>query len=195
MAALAIAIGMVAARPVLATPPTRAWAHSSGLIHLPANGPWTIGSDVVDRLKIQEVLARWGIAYDEGRMDVIASLFTEDAVFQVTMASNDPIVVATGRDDIVKSVGYAMKQQGDQRRHAISNIVIDHPEAARASIIAYGVVINEADSPLVGATVVYSGNLARGRDGVWRLTKFVIGMDSYVGTPPAKGATAAPAAR
>jgi len=187
---LAMVIGLQLLSPATAAP-QRGWAHSSGLINLRPNGPTGITNDVMDRLKIQEVLARWGIAYDEGRMDVIASLFTEDAVFQVRMASDKPMVVSTGRADILKSLEFAMKQQGDQRRHAISNIVIDHYAATQAGVIAYGVVVNEADLPLLGATVVYSGDMVRGTDGVWRLRRFVIGMDSYVGTPPGKGEGAA----
>jgi hypothetical protein len=167
--------------------PQRGWAHSIGLINLkPAGQALELGS-VVDRLAIQEVFARWGIAYDEGLMDVIASLFTADGIFQVEIGSSEPIVKAAGRDDILKTVSFAMKQQGDQRRHAISNIVIEDLTATHATVIAYGIVVTVGDQSSIGGTVVYSGNLVHGKDGVWRLEKLIIGMDSYAGTPPGKG--------
>jgi hypothetical protein len=170
--------------------PQRGWAHSSGLINLQPNGQARAYGRVTDRLEIQEVFARWGIAYDEGRMDVIASLFTDDAIFQVAIGSKLPIVEAIGRENILKSVSFAIKQQGDQRRHAISNIVIDNLTATHATVIAYGVVVVIGDQPSIGGTVVYSGNLVHGKDGMWRLEKMIIGMDIYVGTPPGKGDTA-----
>jgi hypothetical protein len=45
----------------------RGWAHSSGLINLEPNGQSSSSDNTLDRLRIQEVLARWGVAYDDGR--------------------------------------------------------------------------------------------------------------------------------
>ncbi len=36
-----------------------------------------VPAQMIDRLMIHETFARWGIAWDEGRLDVIRSLFTE----------------------------------------------------------------------------------------------------------------------
>jgi SnoaL-like domain len=170
--------------PTLAAP-LRGWAHSSGLINLEPNGRASSNDNALERLKIQEVLARWGIAYDEGRIEVIKSLFTDDAVFQVTLGSATPIAAASGRDAIVKTVMAAMSQQGDQRRHVISNVVIQKLTATRASLIAYAVVLVAGDTPSVGATVVYSADLQKNATGIWQFTKLLIGMDVYAGTVPA----------
>lgn len=163
------------------TSPKQAWAHSSGVVHLQPNGVSLAADDVKNRLLIQEAFARWGIAYDEARIDVVRSLFTKDARFEVTQGSAEPIAKAMGVDAIVENVTGALKQQADQRRHAISNIVIDKLTKDEATAIAYGIVTIAADGLSLGATVIYSADLRREKDGVWRFSKFIIGMDDYAG--------------
>jgi uncharacterized protein (TIGR02246 family) len=169
--------------------PQRAWAHTSGLIHLEPNGPTGSSDNALDRLKIQELMARWGIAYDEGRGEVIKSLFTDDARFQVTLRGNAPIVSVTGREQIISNVTGAMNQQGDQRRHAITNTVIQDLTRTRATLIAYAIVVVPDDQPTVNSTVVYSADVEKDAAGVWRFKKLVIGMDAYVGTVPTQDQT------
>lgn len=165
-----------------ATSPQQAWAHRSGLVNLQLNGVKLTADDVRSRQLIQEAFARWGIGYDEARIDVVRSLFTKDAVFEVTQGSAVPIARAVGIDAIVENVSGALKQQSDQRRHAISNIVIDRLTKNEATAIAYGIVTIAADGLTLGATVIYSARLRRESDDVWRFSKFTIGMDAYAGT-------------
>lgn len=159
------------------------WAHENGLIDLQPNGVRLEHDDAIDRLKIQEAFARWGIAYDEGQANVIESLFTDDAVFQVTEGSSKPIAAVNGKHAIAANALSALHQQGDQRRHAISNIVIDRLTQTEARAIAYSTVV-VSDSLTIGASVIYSADLRRGNDGVWRFSRLVIGMDNYAGKKP-----------
>lgn len=163
------------------TLPRQAWAHSAGLVHLQPNGVSLAADDAKNRLLIQEAFARWGIAYDEARIDVVRSLFTRDARFEVTQAGSESIAKVTGADAIAESVLSSLQQQADQRRHAISNIVIDKLTKDEATAIAYGIVTVAANGLSVGATVIYSADLRREKDGVWRFSKFIIGMDDYAG--------------
>jgi hypothetical protein len=164
-----------------ATAPAQAWAHKSGVVKLGPNGPTLANQDLRDRLLIQEAFARWGIAYDEARLDVVRTLFTPDAVFEVTQGSAEPIARAVGPDAIVLNVSGSLRQQADQRRHALSNIVIDQMSKREAQAIAYGIVTIAADGLKLGATVIYSADLRKEADGVWRFSRFVIGMDDYAG--------------
>lgn len=161
--------------------PPQAWAHKSGIVKLQPNGVHLAADDVRNRLLIQEAFARWGIAYDEGRLDVVRSLFTKDAVYEVTLGSATPIARAVGPEEVVKNVSNSMQQQADQRRHAISNVVIDRLTRDEATAIAYGIVTVANDGLTLGATVIYSADLRREADGVWRFSKFIIGMDDYAG--------------
>ena len=68
----------------------------------------------------------------------------------------------------------------------MTNIVIDRLSANEATTIAYGIVTIAADGLSLGATVIYSAELRKEADGVWRFSKFVIGMDEYAGRTAAK---------
>jgi hypothetical protein len=61
---------------------TPRWAYTAGVIDLQAVA--SVPSDFTapaDRLLSQETAARYAVAYDEGRLDVIESLMTESTVF------------------------------------------------------------------------------------------------------------------
>ena len=61
----------------------------------------------------------------------------------------------------------------------MTNVVIDRLTANEATAIAYGIVTVAANGLSLGATVIYSAELRREADGVWRFSRFVIGMDDY----------------
>lgn len=170
--------------PAKTTFPQQAWAHTSGLVTMLPHGAAASGATALDRLLIQEAFSRWGMAYDEARLEVVASLFTEDATFEVMEGSNRPLVKKVGRDEIVKSVAAALRQQGDQRRHCITNVLVERLVDGKASALAYGIVTVAADGLSLGATVIYTADLQREADGTWRFSRFVIGMDTYAGRKP-----------
>jgi hypothetical protein len=78
--------------------------------------------------------------------------------------------------------------QADQRRHVITNLAFESLQSDRAVCIAYGIVTIANDGLSLGATVIYSADLARAPDGLWRFSRLLIGMDGYAGQkPPADG--------
>lgn len=166
--------------------PSQGWAHSTGLVNLQPNGEAVTTDNVLDRMLIQETFYRWGIAWDENKTDVIRSLFTKKGILEITLGSDKRIARLVGTEAIVRYVEAALKIQADQRRHAMTNIVIDRMTSNEAISIAYGIVTIAADGLSLGATVIYSGELCKEVDGVWRFSKFVIGMDEYAGRGGAK---------
>jgi hypothetical protein len=174
------------------TVPEQAWAHKSGKIILKAQDANSASLSAADRLLIHEVFARFGIAYDEVRLDVMRTLFTDDISFEVSDGAKT-LVQQRGRDEVLAILTSALSQQADQRRHLIGNVVIDRHTKSTVSALAYGIVTVAADGLSLGGTVFYSTDLRREKDGVWRFSRLLIGMDTYAGkkpTPPA--ATAAP---
>ncbi len=163
--------------------PAQAWAHTTGLVRLAPNRPCSL-AEIADRLAIQDVFARFGIAYDEGAQDVLRSLFTEDARLEVTEGRSSPHVSRSGREDIVVQMSAVFAYQADQRRHVITNLTFESLQADTAVCIAYGVVTIANDGLSLGATVIYSADLARGPDGLWRFSRLLIGMDGYAGQKP-----------
>ena len=58
--------------------PPQHWASKVGWVDLKPNGVALESSNVLDRLLIQEAFYRWGIAWDEARLEVVRSLFTKE---------------------------------------------------------------------------------------------------------------------
>lgn len=170
--------------------PQQGWAESAGLNGLVIRDKGHDLGDISDRMQIVELLARWGIAYDEARADLVADLFTTDASL-TALAGPQRIEEVHGRNAIVASVRNASRRQGDQRRHLISNIVINELHAGEADVNAYGLVGVAGDSVVLGATVFYRAHARKDPDGVWRFSKFTIGVDQYSnGSAPPSGRAA-----
>ncbi len=164
--------------------PVQGWATKSGLVTLlPQNAVQTT-KDPMARLLIEDAFSRYAMAVDEGRHDVLSSLFTDDVHLDVVEASKTPLVSVSGRDAVVANFAAAWKQQGDQRRHLISNFVFNKLTADRAEVVAYAVVVVANDDLSVGASVIYTADFRRGPDGLWRFSRILIGMDKYMGQKP-----------
>jgi uncharacterized protein (TIGR02246 family) len=174
--------------PVQGTSPPQHWASKLGLVDLQVHGVALESNSVLDRLLIQEAFYRWGMAWDEARLEVVRSLFTKDGELVITRGSAQPLSRHVGRDAIAQYVDAAAQIQSDQRRHAMTNVVIDRLTASEATALAYGIVTIAANGLSLGATVIYNAELRKEADGVWRFLKFVIGMDDYVSGGAAKTA-------
>ncbi len=174
--------------PTSATAPPQHWASKVGLVDLQINGVALESNSVLDRMLIQEAFYRWGMAWDEARLAVVRSLFTPEGELVITRGSAQPISRHVGPEVIARYVQAAAQVQADQRRHAMTNVVIDRMTASEATALAYGIVTIAADGLTLGATVIYNAELRKEADGVWRFQKFVIGMDDYVSGGAAKQA-------
>jgi hypothetical protein len=160
--------------------PRQGWAHADGVMSLGRNQP-VVPAQAIDRLMIHETFARWGIAWDEGRLDVIRSLFADHGELVILEASSKPLQHLKGHDAILEHVRRSRATQADQRRHAISNIVLDKLDLTRATALAYGVVtVVKGGQIVLGATVFYRGDLIKDPTAGWLFESFVIGMDAYV---------------
>ena len=163
--------------------PRQGWAHLDKLADLQPQG-LAPKVDPASYLQIQQAYARFGMAYDEGRGAVLASLFTEDAVVEVGDASAVPFERSVGRAAIVRQFAAAFTAQGDQRRHIVGNVLVERFTGEQADTLAYGVVTVANGAPQIGASVIYKARLLRGQDGVWRFATLFIGIDSYLGRKP-----------
>ncbi|MEU5095377.1 nuclear transport factor 2 family protein [Streptomyces sp. NPDC020996] len=171
--------------------PPQAWAHRQGRLAMRGLQRADFGPEALAaRAGIADAFYRFGIAYDEAQIDVIAGCFTEDAVFEVAEGRAEPFTRFEGRVEIHDRLDRIIAEQGDQRRHLISNILVDELDLATgvAAAIAYGVVTVAADGLRLGASVVYDARLRREQDGCWRFSAFFIGMDAYEGVKPASAA-------
>lgn len=166
------------------TEPRQGWAHKDGRIRMLAPATVSATASPMDYLLIHEAFARYGMAHDEVQIDVLAALFTDDAVLEVAKGSGTPFQTVRGGKAIVANFANVLSQQLDQRRHCFTNILIEKLDGNRASSLAFGLVSVAADGLILGATVFYAADLQRGADGHWRFTRLFIGMDDYVTAPP-----------
>jgi alkanesulfonate monooxygenase SsuD/methylene tetrahydromethanopterin reductase-like flavin-dependent oxidoreductase (luciferase family) len=155
----------MSAPPTIPTAPPQGWAHRSGKVDVRPLEPadWSPQA-LAARAQIAEAFYRFGIAHDEARVAVLVTCFTEDTVFEVARAEAEAFETFRGRSELFERLGVVIAGQGDQRRHAISNIVVEELDlvAGTAKALAYGVVTN----------------LRRESDGCWRFSYFFIGMDA-----------------
>ena len=167
--------------------PAQAWAHREGLVHMrPLEAASWTPAAIQARLQIAETFYRFAIGHDEARIDVVMSCFAADGVLQVAQGHAEPFATHRGRAMIGEELERIIGQQDDQRRHLISNVVLERLGATEACALAYGLVsaVGSGYGLRLGASVIYVADLAREPDGCWRFTKFFIGMDAYAGDKP-----------
>jgi SnoaL-like protein len=163
--------------------PQQAWAHRLGKIDMRplAQGDWSPDA-LAARAQIAEAFYRFGTSFDEARVDVLSSCFTEDAVFEVVQGDLELRTRLESRQQIADALPESIRKQADQRRHLMGNVLVEELDlaAGTAKALAYSVVTVASDGLQVGASVIYTTELRREDDGCWRFTYFFIGMDEYI---------------
>ncbi|WP_313803798.1 nuclear transport factor 2 family protein [Sphingobium sp.] len=165
-----------------ASEPRQGWAHKDGAVAMRAPSKVAALANPMDYLLIHEAFARYGMAHDELRFDILSELFTDEAVLEVAKGNGKPFQTVKSGKAIVANFANVLSQQQDQRRHCFSNILIEELTADRALAIAYGLVSVAADGLILGATVIYRVELRKA--GHWRFSRLFIGMDDYTTSAP-----------
>ncbi len=173
--------------------PPQAWAHRQGKVLMQTLRPadWSPEA-LAARAQIAEAFYRFGIGHDECRADVAGSCFTEDVAYEVARGSAQPFTTFHGRALVVERLSAIFDEMGDQRRHLISNVLVEDLDlgSGTAEALAFGAVTVAADGLTLGSSVFYTGSLRREGDGCWRFSRFFIGMDDFAGHRPNAGETA-----
>jgi hypothetical protein len=157
-----------------------AWGRRSGFVDLPT--PDAAASAAPGRAPV-ETLHRYAWAYDERAMDVLASVFRDDAIFEGFIAglgAGGQVGPIRGRDAIVAWLADSMDVQDDQRRHCVLNAITLAESASAAELQAY-LVLTAARSGRVQVvtTGFYRVRLARERlTDPWRISHVFAGFDA-----------------
>ena len=129
------------------------------------------------RAEIENLLNRYSLAYDKPDMDVMAGTFTDDAVMSLRIAGGDLIGPFDGKEAIMKLMTDSLASQNDQRRHLVTNLVIDDETDDSATATSYLTLISVADgTATLLSTAVYEDQL-RKDGGAWRFAKRHIELD------------------
>lgn len=129
------------------------------------------------RAEIENLLNRYSLAYDRNDMTSMAGTFTDDAVMSLRIGDGDLIGPFDGKEAIMKLMTDSLASQNDQRRHLVSNLVIDKETDDAATVVSYLTLISIADGKAnLLSTAVYEDELTRD-GGEWRFTKRHIQLD------------------
>jgi hypothetical protein len=124
---------------------------------------------------IQETMARYAVAYDERRLDILADVFTEDAIFAFSIAGGS-YGEYTGRQAVVDWLHEVMLGQFDQRRHSCNNFILEELDGYRAAAAVYFSLFASAEETELVTTGFYRVNF-RKEDGRWRICYVFDGLD------------------
>jgi hypothetical protein len=113
---------------------------------------------------IQQALALYALALDEGRLDLLEGYLTEDVRLHFPAADR----TVTGRAQVLAF--YASRQDArglDQARHVITNLYVIEESASEARTVAYFTVVATApDDGVQTSSGWYRDRLVQ-RDGRW----------------------------
>lgn len=132
---------------------------------------------MADKQAITEILNRWGVAYDVGDTDYIGGVFTEDAQFSMIIAGGDPITFDGGPAIRQLFADSMHDQEGEQRRHVVTNIHFTNTTDDSADVVSYLILLVIANGTM---TLTSSGQYTDHfvlDGGEWKIKKRHIDLD------------------
>jgi ketosteroid isomerase-like protein len=159
--------------------PVPSWGRSKDLVPV---GDEAIGVNefqLADRLAILDALGRYSWAYDERQVVALGNSFTEDAVWEGSVAGEFAIEPLRGREAISPPLQDHMANQQDQRRHNITNHVFAAQDRESAQVIAYLLLTSASTGQVkVVTTGFYRVNLIKDASGTWLISHMFGGFDT-----------------
>ena len=154
--------------------PRPAWAHKDGLVKVLANP--APGLDVRGMLADRMYRYCWG--FDERQEQVLEECFTEDAVWVGDVMGETRVGPFEGRKAVLAYLTGFWPHQRDQRRHVVTNFVVETIDGDTARGLAYLLLVGSTRATTgLEASGLYCVDYRRSADGNWRITKLSAGFD------------------
>ena len=140
-------------------------------------------------------IATWAHGFDSDDTDMYMSAFTDDPTFVFFLSPGADPFVFEGRDQVLALFEGAIDDQvpGEVRRHVTTNHLVEQVDRDTARVTSYLTLLQLVDGvsedPAVISNGVYTDTIERGRDGVWRIDRRELVLD----TPTADDADASDA--
>lgn len=129
------------------------------------------------RNEIENVLARYALAYDDGDMDAVEVVFAQDAVLTMRIAGGEMVGPLHGIEEIMRLYRGAHDSQTDQRRHITTNLLVEEIDEKTVKTVSYLLITSaEHGSLTVLSTGKYEDEWVKS-GGEWHLAKRHIGLD------------------
>ncbi|MET7694590.1 nuclear transport factor 2 family protein [Streptomyces sp. NPDC005483] len=151
-----------------------------GSSHLTATPAGEADFDPAERLAIHQTLARYAFALDHGDLMALEDVLTEDTIWTASIAGEVEQGAFLGRAAVLSLVRDATETQTEQRRHNLTNVVLQRADADTAMVWAYLMLTSNAGgSAAVIATGFYTFTLQHA-EGEWRIAKVFVGLDNAI---------------
>ena len=123
----------------------------------------------------RETAIRYSYAYDERRLDVLEQLLAPDAAFSLTIGGGGDFTVS-GRQAVIDWLADIMSSQADQRRHVISNVIVEELTATTAVVVTYLTIFSVEAVAALATTGFYRFSLTKA-DSKWLIDHILDGLD------------------
>ncbi|HEX3869048.1 MAG TPA: nuclear transport factor 2 family protein [Pirellulales bacterium] len=159
-----------------------AWGHRHQFIELAPPQP-AADQSALDHLLIAETLHRYAWAFDEHQREALGACFTESGRFVGSVGGWENVGPFEGRTAIVDWLGGAMAVQRHQRRHNISNLVVNAQTPTSAVVLAFLCMTAVEGSGINVVTAgFYRADMVKDA-GVWRIKELFAGFDRPFAVP------------
>ncbi len=156
--------------------PVPAWGSLTGATPLRVNGWQGIAGEVV--AEIQQVVFRYGWAFDDRRPEILEQCFTKDASWEGRVMGETTVGPFIGREEVMRWLTRFWRYQKDQRRHIYTNLIVDEIDGDEAVAYAYLQLMGSSRaSSAIESVGFIRARLRRGQSG-WQIREFLAGFDS-----------------
>ena len=129
--------------------------------------------------EIHYVLASWALGYDERDVPRMTECFTPEATMVLNIGGTETLGPFVGRDAVIKHITDHHEIQEDQRRHLVTNAVIEPLNDEEANVTSYlTLIVTDGDGVRLQATGVYRDRFMRGEHG-WRISYRHLDLDVH----------------
>ena len=153
------------------------WGHIDEVIHLNRDQTLVSKEMLADRILIAERMHRYGWAFDERQEEALSECFTESATWQASIMGTSTIGPFNGKSEIINFMKGFWPNQLDQRRHNITNVIVENQSEKAASVMAYLVLMSASVQGLKPVTTgFYKVEMVKS-DGTWKIQTLLVGFD------------------
>ena len=132
---------------------------------------------MADRNAIDQLFADYGWPMDTREWPVLATVFTKDASFVITLQGEEAVSI-TGCAAIVEFCSSTVNEQKDQRRHVITNVRLANATDSNADAFAILTLVVVTDGELeVKSSGLYRTKVVKEADGQWRFAHMLLELD------------------
>ena len=153
------------------------WGHIDEVIHLNHDQTLVSKEMLADRILIAERMHRYGWAFDERQEEALSECFTESATWQASIMGTSTIGPFNSKSEIINFMKGFWPNQLDQRRHNITNVIVENQSEKAASVMAYLVLMSASTQGLKPVTTgFYKVEMVKS-DGTWKIQTLLVGFD------------------